>query len=364
MAWRAASVAGRVAEDVGELSKIPLAYPAVMRIFGHSMRLFAVLSTFLLLSGVALSKDFNRALSIFAENDIGFSDRYYTNGIKIQYTQKGRDFWVNAPQFWILDLISDSEDALSFETISLGQAMYVPQDIDAPIPPSNDRPYAGWLYLNAASHVATKNSLDSFAITLGVVGRHSYAEDIQRKWHDIFGFDMPAGWDNQLEDEFGFVISYKHSQRVWRADAPNGVSADAVVSAGADLGNVITQGYLSVLFRVGYSLPFSFDAGKIGYCSSTDVRAGAPYDEDCHLYFLAGASARFIGYDITLDGNAFASSDWGVDSQWFVFEPVAGVSARWRGVELDLLLTYRTREFKGQGIGHHTFWTISLKYFF
>ena len=326
------------------------------------MKFLAPLSIFLLSATSAFSSQF-AALSIFAENDIGFSDRYYTNGIKIQYTQSGRDFWVNYPQFMLLDLVSGGGERRFFQTVSAGQGIYVPQDIDIAAPQPDDRPYAGWLYVNAAAHAATKNSLDSAAIIMGIVGRHSYAQDVQRQWHKMFDFDMPQGWENQLADEFGFVFSYKHSQRVWRGEMGGGFAADALVSGGVDLGNVLTQGYASLLLRAGYALPFSFDAGRVGYCSSTDVRmddSQAPM----RLYAVCGATARFVGYDITLNGNAFADSPYSVSPEWFVFEPVAGLSAACGSFQFDLLLTYRTREYLSQKIGHHTYWSASIKYFF
>lgn len=328
------------------------------------MKFWVGLSTFLLsASCFAASQTCADALSLFAENDMFFSDRYYTNGLKIQWTHGGGNLWTNAAQFAVLDLfVKDSPKAKRFQTLSLGQNMYVPRSIKIPVPSLSDRPYAGWLYLNAASHVATENSLDTFAITAGIFGRHSYAGDVQQWWHDTFDFDEPLGWDYQLDDEFGFVLSYKHSQRVWRAKT-GALECDAIVSGAVDAGNVMCQGVLSALLRVGSNLPESFDFCRIDYASSTDV-AYSRGGSDFHFYFQCGASARFVGYDITINGGAFASSPYKLNPEWFVCEPMGGFSLRYKNAQADFNLTYRTRDFRGQDIGHHTFWTVSLKYLF
>ena len=317
------------------------------------MKKFSALSILLLAATLCFGADGGKStLSLFFENDIGFSDRYYTNGLKIQYTRH-------------LETSSNAGCA-KFASFAVGQGMFVPQTIEDPTPPLDDRPYAGWLYLNAACHAVTENTLDTFAVTLGCIGRYSYAQDVQSLWHNAWGFKRPKGWDNQLDNEVGFVLTYKHSQRLYKADLGGGINADLTGSVGCDLGNVLTQGYLSILARAGFNLDGGFDFGKIDYASSCDTRAPT----DCasatswRLFLKAGALARFVGYDITLDGNVFGSSPYGVNSEWFVFEPVCGLTLARANFAAELLLNYRTREFTSQRIAHHTFWTFSVKYSF
>ena len=119
------------------------------------------------------------SVSFFVENDMGYSDKYATNSLKLQYTNENNDFWTNLVQFAFLETFVSTQKAKNFQTISVGHNINVPRNISEPVPSLNERPYAGWLYFNAASHIAKENSLDTFAITLGIVGRHSYAGDIQ-----------------------------------------------------------------------------------------------------------------------------------------------------------------------------------------
>ncbi len=294
-----------------------------------------------------------------------FSDRYYTNGLKLQYTKEGDDFYTNALQFALLDLFAVSTDKANkrFQTLAIGQGIYVPYEIEQPIPPKTERPYAGWTYFNCVSHIVSEKSLDSLAITMGIVGRHSYAGDVQRWWHDTWDFDTPLGWDNELEDEFGFVVSYKHAHRLWRANILNTLEFDSVLSASADLGNVMTQGMLSGFIRLGFNLPWTFDFSRIDYSSASDV-AYKTSSETWHLFLQAGANARFVGYDITIDGSVFADSEYGANSKWFVCEPMGAISARVNDFQIDFIVSYRTKEFTTQRDDYHLFWSCVFKYNF
>mgnify|MGYP000756663941 CR=1 FL=1 len=304
------------------------------------------------------------SLSIFEENDFRFSDRYYTNGFKATYTDPGDDWWSSRLQFMALRLFADSPGAQASQTASFGQDMYVGYDISIPNPPEGDRPYAGWLYLSSGAHIATKNSLDSLTVSLGIVGPQSYAGDTQKAYHEIIGDDRPRGWDTQIKNEPGIIIAYNHSQRLFRTDLGGGFSADFIGSLGANLGNVSTEGRAKVLARFGFNLPYSFEAARIEAASGQDVEWAGPCGRpDWHLFLYFGGVGRLVGYDITLDGNTFADSR-SVAKKWLVGETNLGVSARYGRVELNLNWVVRSEEFNTQRYGAHMFWAASAKYMF
>ncbi|PWM30780.1 MAG: hypothetical protein DBX55_04215 [Verrucomicrobia bacterium] len=303
-----------------------------------------------------------QSISLYVENDIYFSDRYYTNGLKIMYTGEGDDFLASKLQFMALRALIDGRQA--HQTACIGQNMYVPGEISDPNPPSWDRPYAGWLYVGAGAHLASKDRLDSLSVNLGVVGPISLAEDAQKFFHSIIGATWPMGWHDQVKNEPGIEIGYNHSERLLRFGGHRGWASDFIGSIGADLGNVKTQGQLRALARFGYNVPYSFDPNRIDAAGGNDVE-WIPEDgrPDWHLYFYGGGAARFVAYDIALDGNTFADSRW-VVPKWLVGEVLAGVSARYGRFEADLNYTLRTAEFNHQKHPVHMFWTLRLKVFF
>lgn len=303
-----------------------------------------------------------RALSFSVENDYGFSDRYYTNGLKFSYTKSGADFWTSRLQFAALNLIAP-DGAQAYESVSVGQAMYVPTNINQSNPPAWDRPYAGWLYAGFGSHLATVDTLDSFTVNLGVVGPLSLAEDAQKFYHSIIGADWPMGWHYQIKNEPGIVLAYRHSQRILRGKVTETLSADTIVSGALDLGNVVTQGEVRTIMRMGWNLPYNFEANRIDYSSGNDVQWRVANPPNWHFYGYAGADARFVGYDITLNGNTFADSR-SVVPKWLVGEFIAGLSARYESVQFDMAYTLRTAEFNNQKCPVHMFWTATFKYCF
>ncbi len=324
----------------------------------------------LLFCGINLSaQDVSKAeeasynvVSFRVENDFGFSDRYYTNGLKLSYTGEGDDFLTSKLQFALLRAFVSEGQA--YQTVSLGQKMCVSSDINIPNPPDGDRPYAGWLYLGFGSHIVKQDSMDSFTVNLGIVGKHSFAEHAQKFWHSLWDIDKPMGWHNQIKDEPGIIIAYEHNERVFRYDVDDSFSTDAVATLGAELGNVITQATVRAIWRFGFNMPYSFSPSKIESSDSADV-LWRPTDAspDWHLYMYGGGAARFVGYDITLDGNTYRSS-YSVTSKWLVGEAVAGISARYKRVQADLNWTLRSAEYVHQRHTPHMFWTLTVKVFY
>lgn len=337
------------------------------------MKQCPILSIILLSTAAAFASDIpvaeiapaqnTESISLRVENDIYFSDRYYTNGLKLSYTGAGRDFLSSRLQFAALDLfVPDGRQA--FQTVSVGQKMCVSSDINIPNPPPTDRPYAGWLYIGFGAHEASENRLDSLTVNLGVVGPMSLAEDAQKFFHSIIGADWPRGWHNQIKNEPGIIIAYEHSERFFRTQITDEFSVDSVGSLALDLGNVMTQARARALLRFGYNMPYSFLPNRIDSSDGNDVE-WRPTDAspDWHCFMYGGGAARFVGYDITLDGNTYRNSA-SVVPKWLVGEAVAGISARYKFFQADLNWTLRSAEFNTQRLPVHMFWTLAVKAYF
>ncbi len=160
-------------------------------------------------SGTLLSQGLNETpfVSLSAENDLfsfpgGSTDRYYTNGVRIDYyfTKKHTEFPSSL-------LIKISEDRNVFSW-GLAQYMFTPSQIDVETVQYNDRPYAGALFaihsLNSYDH-SKKIKLTS-EFYLGVIGPLSMAEETQIAVHRLFNYTRPEGWKNQVPNDI--VINY------------------------------------------------------------------------------------------------------------------------------------------------------------
>ncbi len=103
-------------------------------------------------------------------------------------------------------------------SISIAQTIYTPEDLERSDLILDDRPYAGYTYLGVAVHRTTPKIMDTLELDIGIVGPHSYAQDVQEWAHRVFDSTEPKGWSNQLEDEFTLELIY---ERKWRLLASN-----------------------------------------------------------------------------------------------------------------------------------------------
>jgi hypothetical protein len=309
----------------------------------------------------ALRADDGHRLSAIEENDSLFfdSDEHYTQGLRLSYL--GPD--VAAHSAWnrpfdalagVLPVFRAGEAEQSRRyALSFGQSMFTPDAIRQNPPDPLDRPYAGWLYGGASLLQDTdRRMLEHLELQLGVVGPAALGEEVQGRWHRFIGTDEAEGWDSQLHDEPGLVLSY---ERKWRLtlDGDGRTGIDLIPELGASLGNVFTYGEAGLMLRFGRNLQADYGPARIRPAlSGTDYFNRDYLDGDFGLYGFVGAQGRAVARDIFLDGNTFRSSP-SVDKEPLVADIQAGFSAFWlSGTRLDVSVVYRTEEFEDQDSGH------------
>ena len=322
-------------------------------------RRLVICAAALLPAATAARADDGQRLSVIEENDSFLdSDDHYTHGIRLGYlgpdVAPGSDW--NAPFDALGALLpvfpADAGERSRRYALSLGQSMFTPTVISTDPPDPNDRPYAGWLYLGASLLQDTdRRMLEHLELQLGVIGPASLAKQVQRRWHELIGATEPEGWDSQLENEPGIVLSYERKWRLTLAgDRVTGV--DLIPELGASLGNVFTYGEAGAMLRFGHNLQADYGPARIRPAlSGTDYFNRDYMDGDFGIYGFIGAQGRAVGRNIFLDGNSFRSSP-SVDRQPLVADLQAGVSMFWvSGMRLDITVVHRTDEFEGQDDG-------------
>ncbi|HAQ76244.1 MULTISPECIES: lipid A deacylase LpxR family protein [Hyphomonas] len=277
------------------------------------------------------------------ENDLFYAqDRNYTNGIRLEYARppdKAPAWMPPASKLYVLF----SDEAEFRETFSLGQNMYTPRDIDIYPAPSDQRPYAGWLYGEVSLIGETEDRQDSLSVSLGVVGPASLAAPTQKFVHKLIGAQKPLGWENQLRNEPALMIAYRRSWRI--VQKPVGPFELEVISrAGVNLGNVFTYGAVGGAVRFGLRIPESFGAPRI-----QPSLPGPSYFKASQfgVYAFAGIEGRAVARNIFLDGNSFRDGP-SIEKRHFVSDAQFGVTFVWPRVSLTLTDVFRTNEFYGQ----------------
>lgn len=316
-------------------------------------------------------------LSLYLEND-AFSfnnrDRHYTHGTKISWLSRDvagyRDIQaMPALVGAFVDRLPVISDAGRLRTLSfsLGQNIYTPEARGRTDLIVDDRPYAGVLYLEIGLHSRNRSFMDSLGLVVGLVGPHSYAQDVQKivhQWtHDI----VPRGWKHQLQDEPIVGLYIERKWRLKRFGNHSGFGLDVIPHAGLGVGNAYTGFNAGGQVRFGWNIPHDFGTYLIRQGSD----ANAPDDDDPRLSqplsrfgihgFLA-VDGRAVARNIFLDGNTFVDSHR-VDKNFFVADCIGGVGMIIHRVKITYALVYRTREFKTQS-KEELFGSISLSYTF
>lgn len=314
-------------------------------------------------------------LSLHLENDTLLrKDRDYTSGLKLNWTSR----WVPAhekesddqdkkgalPSF--LDILPffkkpDDRRALS---ILIGQSIYTPEDLDRRDLILDDRPYAGYTYLGLAVHRTAPKIMDTIELDIGIVGPHSYAEDVQEQLHKWIDSEEPKGWDNQLEDEFALELIYERKWRLAASKFGRGFGYDLIPHLGARVGNVYVYANTGAELRFGWNPPGDFGTCPIRPgCESNaarDMEPGRSRTSGIHAYL--SIDGRAVLRDIFLDGNTCKKSH-SVDKRYFVADIGAGIGISAKRFKVTYGVVYRTKEFKTQNSNGHFFGTLLITFF-
>jgi lipid A 3-O-deacylase len=314
-------------------------------------------------------------VSIYIENDaFAGSDRDYTSGVKLSWTsgwipapetesdEQDRKGWV-ASTLNILPFFKKPGDQRAF-SILIGQAIYTPEDLERSDLILDDRPYAGYTYLGLAAHRATRKIMDTIELDIGIVGPHSYAEDVQEWVHRLLGSQAPKGWDNQLEDEFTLELIYERKWKLAASKIGYGFGYDFIPHLGGRVGNVYINANAGAEFRFGWNPPGDFGTCPIRPgCESgaaIDMDGGPGHSFGIHAFF--NIDGRAVLRDIFLDGNTWKDSH-SVDKKYFVADIGAGIGISTKIFKLTYGVIYRTKEFNSQPSNGQLFGSLLLSFF-
>ena len=294
--------------------------------------------------------------TIYYENDVfNGTDVHYTNGVKLSWLSADLVGWGQTG--WRQVIV----EALPFVNrpgaqknfgISLGQQMYTPRDNEAVVPDPDDRPYAGWTYLEFSFVSKTPKISDTISIQLGIIGPSSLAGRTQSTIHDWIGCDRARGWDYELHDEPGVNLIYERRWRLYARALYRTLGVDLIPHAGASLGNVQTYANGGGTLRLGLNLPSDYGvqlarAGSVGGTPTDDLDPRVSLTRNFSLFVFAAVDGRAVARDLFLDGNTFRDSR-SVDRENFVADVSYGVgliAGRWQATFTQVR---RTREFKTQ----------------
>jgi hypothetical protein len=286
------------------------------------------------------------------ENDAGVAtDRHYTSGLFLGAISPPRLLDADASDqaawlslFW-------QRPAKSRFGLTVGQEIFTPTSHRQALS-TDDRPYAGWLYLNVAIYLQPPDTesgarpeldfLDSLEVDVGVVGPASQAESLQSGIHDwVSRWPEFLGWEHQLKNEIGFTL---RASRRWRLPSNSipflGLEYDVIPHLEAEAGTVSTAANVGGMLRIGFALPKDFGRQRI---ADSDLTGSS-------FYGYAGAEGSWVIRNIFLDGNTYRSSH-DVAKEPLVGRFSAGIAFSYGSLHGGLAFVFSSKEFKKQEEG-------------
>lgn len=314
-----------------------------------------------------------QTVQLFFENDLfGDTDKYYTNAVQLTWLSgdlnKYKDdvrlpAWTKPVIKWIPFAGRDG----SHHNVGLlfGQQIYTPADIQTTLLQDDDRPYAGFLYFGIALHSKTPTVLDTMELIFGMVGPNAWGEQSQNTVHRMRKISTAKGWDNQLENEPGIMISKQRKWRVKSRKFLNRFEYDFISHSGLTLGNVRIAANVGGELRLGYRIPkdFGSDVIRAGAGVSAPMVDGSPHEEyKFGIHFFAATQGEVVMRDIFLDGNTWKSSP-DVDKKLFVADLSVGIALNLNMFKLTYRHLFRSKQFYKQEQGQ-TIGSLTLTYSF
>ncbi len=286
---------------------------------------------FLIFTTALFSQNKSGEIGILIDNDLFTStvnDQYYTNGIEIFYRYLNQNENLNINK--------------KITEFKFGQYIYNPHTVEAASVRKQDRPFAGYLFVEAGLHKFYQNeSVFKMTGQVGVVGPSSGAEEFQKLFHKAFGYKDVEGWDYQIHNALAVQGNLFYSKKIFPSKFSQNV--DFSLQGEANFGTVlngITVGPLA-RFSLKKLLPF-YDSNLHNASLNADK---SKYKEQSEFYFYINPNINYQVYDATIQGSMFNNdSPVTFDLRPLRFYGEAGFKYRKNHWNLHYLFVYRSKE--------------------
>jgi len=214
-----------------------------------------------LLCGVSLEAD---SVSFTFYNDFfAGSDGHFTNGGALSWLETGTtkeksytNAFLRAAQ-GIVPLSSTKEHNAG---LSLTQMIITPKNTELINAQYADYPYAGYLAVSAFLLEWDQEHFSEYSVEVGIMGKYSGAEWVQKTFHKMIGNQQPQGWDTQLGTHYTLNFLLQKGVKSWQGSVGDTLKADWLNHYGVTLGNFNTSVFAGSSLRLGHNYVQNFNA--------------------------------------------------------------------------------------------------------
>lgn len=238
-----------------------------------------------------------------------------------------------------------------------------------------DRPYAGYTYYSRfVETLYADDSSTRYELQLGLLGRASLSEEVQKNWHKLWDLDDPT-WEKQIATEPAVQFNYTHRFAIprfmqWNKDRIlNTRYADVQPYVFIEAGTVFMRATAGLDVRVSlYNMKTYFDApfliSKVPKMGDLDpltpapepVRKPEPPSKHCFLkvictptsaYLFATAEETAVLRNSTIEGGMFTDSPYTQHATKRVRTTAIGIRVAWETWQLSAAFNARSPEVEG-----------------
>ncbi|QNL49675.1 lipid A deacylase LpxR family protein [Olivibacter sp. SDN3] len=288
-----------------------------------------------------------REISVHSDNDAYLflnQDQYYTNGVAFNYRRLKED--ISLP----------SRQKKQIWEVSLGHKLFNAYNGFSELE-YMDRPFTAFLYLRGQhTWFYSTESIFSVSSEMGFFGKAAKGEEIQKAFHNLFGFYDINGWDYQLRSNFTVDIRASYSAKLWRNTAKT-----VDVQAGSKISIGLNQSHIGVgpTLRIG-NMNALYESALTGSRLGLSNRR---VNKERYFYYRPILYYRF--YDASIQGGMFLQDKgpvtFGIQS-WVLSQQIGFIYAK-NHLSLDARFQFNTKEVKSRA-SPHQYGSITLGYAF
>ncbi|NPA66396.1 MAG: lipid A deacylase LpxR family protein [Epsilonproteobacteria bacterium] len=240
-------------------------------------------------------------------NDLfAHTDKHFTNGINIGWIDNDSHANEDEKTFYAQGLYTLASNlnipAKKYNAgISISQYMFTPEDITKTEPQYDDVPYVGYLSIDFFLFTIQENSFQEFRLSLGVVGKESGAEWVQKTIHKMTGSNEPKGWDTQLGTDYSANLLYRYGNITWEKNLYDKWHIDWFNHIGFQAGNFLLNGFIGSTFRIGYNYIKNFNLHYPYLKEDSSMLIIDDVEKGFGWAFSLSLNASALGYSYIID---------------------------------------------------------------
>ncbi|TGM05319.1 lipid A deacylase LpxR family protein [Leptospira jelokensis] len=231
---------------------------------------------------------------LIMENDAfgGFSDRYYTNGSRLEFHMTAGESNPTRKVFsyWNDFFVTPTETTKYLQGFAVAQEFYTPTNITKADVSYGDRPYSSRGYFSNSLTTASEDTSVTTELELGMIGPSVGGKSAQMNFHNLINSPTPQGWDTQIPDSYSVAL---------RTDIRKYYHRFFGTQYNLNLGNINTDVSFGLIFRFG-------NVDKTPGPGSSALQPGPPIlhnEGNGYWYFYINPGGTLQAYNATIQGQ-------------------------------------------------------------